>query len=116
RPSSLAEPLNGPAMPNRISLSVTPRMAGPDGGERAATVVCAGADAAGAGGAGAGNAGGGAAVAATGAVPKAGIGGAAPGGSSAVWPADGTCCAAGTPRVALAATLGPAGITSLASL
>src|SRR2546423_13019690 len=31
RPSSLAEPLNGAAMPNTISVSVTPRTVGPTG-------------------------------------------------------------------------------------
>src|SRR5262245_58756623 len=45
RPSSLADPLNGAAMPNRISLSETPLTAGPAGGiERAAVVVGAGAE------------------------------------------------------------------------
>src|SRR5215831_7116195 len=32
RPNSLAEPLNGAAIPNRISVSVTPRTAGPGWG------------------------------------------------------------------------------------
>src|SRR5215471_9896333 len=47
RPSSLAGPLNGAAMPKRISLSVTPLTAGPraasETGVAAATVTGAGA-------------------------------------------------------------------------
>src|SRR6201995_4814443 len=75
RPSSRDEPENGPTMPKRISLSVTPRTAGkvPSGTEGAtvgvasATVVCA----AGAGGGATEAAGAGAALADDGPITEA---------------------------------------------